>query len=979
MYAHGVCKTADGNLLVSGEYITSSSPYLWGGFLIKCDEYGNTLWARRYDSADHVGFSYINYSNVIELKDGSIVMAGRTNNLVTENYDLVVTKTNNMGLVQWSKVYKSRLWGRGDGSSSYYTLEDLEQDPYSGDIFISGGFWEAGKNIIRIDQLDGTIVWSNLYQYYNSGYQVFDNSFGMTFEPNEIRLFGKMTLGHALISVHRINKTNGDTLSAKLFTIDDPLGYKLEFLSCENVTVLDNGNYVLTGECYDDYPLNYDPPTRPLHHTAVFELDRNLDFVRAFSLKSQIQSNVYDTRITVFPDGSGLFTMGERYSPYNANFYYVQFKDGFITRQRKKAYVSEGIAFETNAMRLKDGGDLLIRPIEDSLQTYGRLEFLKLHTSDTSSTCLGVDDTSTSTYFFQYVPTFWPIDSIGRNVFQENPTKTITENTFNTELLPGCYQVSHCDSLKLIAPVTTVCLGQDLPVIARKNEDCGTIVPFSFDYSVADALRDNDSTVRFQFKVPWSGYIYASLEGCNLMKDSVYVTVLKAPITLNLGQDSTICPDNTILLNAHAGYATYTWQDGSDDSTFTVREPGVYYVKTTNGCGATYTDTILVNAHPPIPFTAGPDRTKCNSDTLHINTPSGFINYVWSNNYAISSTVSQNVVINPLMDTTYYVKAEKTPGCFAYDTVRIHVDTSPLINLGADRSFCSGDSVMFDAGNGFSQYVWNNGSNTQQISVKVPGTFSVMGSTVQGCKTYDTVRVVNVFSNPVTSLDHTNFLCTGTSRVLDAGTFSSYLWNDGSNTQKFTAGNVGTYAVQVTDNNGCKGSDTTVITELLPPPKDFLTADTAICSYGSLILKPTHNYNSYLWSNTASAASITITQPGKYWLQVTDANHCIGRDTILVNAKDCMIGFYIPTAFTPGGDGKNDIFRPLLFGQVKKYSFTIYNRWGQAVFQTSELAKGWNGTFAGTRQDNNVFIWTCTYQFDGEEIKTEKGTVLLIR
>jgi len=53
-------------------------------------------------------------------------MAGRTNNLVTENYDLIVTKTDNTGFIQWSKVFKSRLWGHGDGSSSYYVLEDLK-------------------------------------------------------------------------------------------------------------------------------------------------------------------------------------------------------------------------------------------------------------------------------------------------------------------------------------------------------------------------------------------------------------------------------------------------------------------------------------------------------------------------------------------------------------------------------------------------------------------------------------------------------------------------------------------------------------------------------------------------------------------------------------------------------------------------------------------------------------------------------------
>jgi hypothetical protein len=246
-----------------------------------------------------------------------------------------------------------------------------------------------------------------------------------------------------------------------------------------------------------------------------------------------------------------------------------------------------------------------------------------------------------------------------------------------------------------------------------------------------------------------------------------------------------------------------------------------------------------VAEHPPIPFNAGPDRSKCNTDTLHLTAPSGFLNYQWSNNYNISSTSSQTVIVNPLTDTAYYVKAEKTPGCFAYDTVRIHVNTSPAISLGADKSFCSGDSAELDAGSGFSQYIWNSGSSAQQISVKTAGTFSVIGITEEGCKSYDTLKV-NVFANPVVSLDHTSYLCTGSSRLLDAGSYSSYLWSDGSTSSRMVVKDIGIYTVQVTDANGCKGTDTTRITSILPLPSHFLPNDTLLCSYDKLSIKHFH-------------------------------------------------------------------------------------------------------------------------------------------
>jgi gliding motility-associated-like protein len=238
---------------------------------------------------------------------------------------------------------------------------------------------------------------------------------------------------------------------------------------------------------------------------------------------------------------------------------------------------------------------------------------------------------------------------------------------------------------------------------------------------------------------------------------------------------------------------------------------------------------------------------------------------------------------------------------------------------------------------------------------------------------------ITILPDPIITLDHTNSLCEGDSRQLNAGSFSSYLWNDGSTQRTLLINNTGTYYVTVADNNGCTASDTAIITTLLPLPTAFLPIDTSICTYGKLDLKPLKSYNNYLWNTNATTSSINVTSPGLYWLQVTDNNNCKERDSIIVNPKECMTGFHIPSAFTPNNDGRNDKFRPLLFGNVKNYKFVIYNRWGQVVFQTKEIGKGWDGTFGGIKQDPTIFVWTCTYQLEGEKIKAEKGTVLLVR
>jgi gliding motility-associated-like protein len=98
--------------------------------------------------------------------------------------------------------------------------------------------------------------------------------------------------------------------------------------------------------------------------------------------------------------------------------------------------------------------------------------------------------------------------------------------------------------------------------------------------------------------------------------------------------------------------------------------------------------------------------------------------------------------------------------------------------------------------------------------------------------------------------------------------------------------------------------------------------------------------------------------------------------TIYIRQKDKL---YFPSAFTPNGDGLNDVFKPLVFGNIRQYNFTIYNRWGGVVFQSREPGRGWNGSIAEIKQKSDVFIWVCSYAFGNDHIKVEKGTLLLIR
>jgi gliding motility-associated-like protein len=229
------------------------------------------------------------------------------------------------------------------------------------------------------------------------------------------------------------------------------------------------------------------------------------------------------------------------------------------------------------------------------------------------------------------------------------------------------------------------------------------------------------------------------------------------------------------------------------------------------------------------------------------------------------------------------------------------------------------------------------------------------------------------------NLDHNDALCEGYIRKLNPGSFSSYLWQDGSTGSTYTVKDLGTYYVQVTDNHNCVGSDTTTITNILPLPSDFLPPDTALCSYSKITLRSSHSYSSYLWDNGSKTTNITIDKPGTYWLEVTDDNNCVGRDSIEITPKQCMVGVYVPTAFSPNQDYKNDIFRALVFGVVKKFELSVYNRWGQRVFYTTDFTKGWDGKVGGRDQQPDIFLWACRYQLEGGQETFDKGTLMLVR
>jgi gliding motility-associated-like protein len=277
---------------------------------------------------------------------------------------------------------------------------------------------------------------------------------------------------------------------------------------------------------------------------------------------------------------------------------------------------------------------------------------------------------------------------------------------------------------------------------------------------------------------------------------------------------------------------------------------------------------------------------------------------------------------------------------------------------------------------GATSYLWNTGETTASIKGYQPGIYWCE-VTKQGCTFRDSLSITSIKPSPVINLGNDITVCEGTTVTLDATNLNAtYLWQNGSTNPVFNAALPGTYSVEV-NLNGCKKSDTIKISHNLKP-RFSLGSDQTVCEGSPLILNPVLNSAWQLsWQDGSINPTYTITQPGTYSLTAT--NNCGSTtDDIVVSKGICKV--FVPTAFTPNGDGKNDYFTALGTETVTKFEMKVFNRWGEIVFQTTDKSKGWDGKLGGVDQSPAVFIYILQYtDINSAQPQLLKGAVTLIR
>ncbi|MEO5998361.1 MAG: gliding motility-associated C-terminal domain-containing protein [Chitinophagaceae bacterium] len=580
-------------------------------------------------------------------------------------------------------------------------------------------------------------------------------------------------------------------------------------------------------------------------------------------------------------------------------------------------------------------------------------------------------------------------------------------------------------------PISTFNLGADTVVCTNKPLVL-TVNPAFITYKWSNGNNTNTINVNTSGKY-WCEV--SNGNGC-VSSDTINITINPQPV-INLGNDTSVCQNALPLtIGQTVTGASYVWQDGSTNSTFSVTGSGTYWVKATiNGCSAS--DTIVISAPPSSVFSLGADTTICSTAPYTLKANITAASYLWntgantqsitvssSGKYwckvnagtacsfsdTIEITISSPVIFSLGKDTvicqnalpltigqtvtgasyvwqdgstnstfsvtgsgTYWVKATIN-GCSASDTIFITASPSSVFSLGADTTICSTGPYTLKANIAAGSYLWNSGANTQSITINSRGVYWCEINRGTGCSYSDTIKVE--FAPPIVfSLGKDTLICQNTPLLLDVtNSGDTYSWQDNSKQPQYLVTKSGTYYVAVTK-GGCTKSDSIVVTygtQLLPD----LGVDKSICPGESLLLDPNVTATSYLWQDGSTNRTFRVTQPGTYKVQVI--SQCgISTDEVIVSTGACKL--MIPNAFAPG-KGPNNTFRVLNAVDLKDFNLRVFNRWGQQVYSSFKATDGWDGRYKGIDQPSEAYIYTLSYTDAGSGKKiSQKGIVMLVR
>ncbi|MBL7962224.1 MAG: PKD domain-containing protein [Flavobacteriales bacterium] len=551
--------------------------------------------------------------------------------------------------------------------------------------------------------------------------------------------------------------------------------------------------------------------------------------------------------------------------------------------------------------------------------------------------------------------------------------------------------------------------------VVTTNQSTGA--PLAFVWDMGDGTQYTDTNVVHTYLGGPGTYAIELLiydpTGCS-QPDSItqFITVpppdlVEAAFTLSQVPD---CDELFVsTANASTGPSpSYQWNMGDGtlynlpDVTHLYTGPGTYTVTLIatdpGSCNQADTTTVQITVSPTQPVTAAFtvdqvfDCAQMVASTSNASTGT-FMQFVWSfGDGTFSNDTNVTHTYNLPGSYTVTLVVSDALGCSPPDTATAVLTIDPLVPVVAAMSLSqfgpcvalnvqgvnlsTGDSVT---------YSWDMGDGTVLNTTDVthtypgPGTYTVtLVVTDLGCGQNDQVtQTLQVIDQLVTTLVPDAVLCPGVPLTLDAtAPVDGYLWNTGQTTSSIVVNAPGTYYVDVFTAE-CQGADTV---EVVAAPSYDLSYELHACPDAWVTLEVPLEGQAYSWSTGGQARQETVQGDGTYIFTVTDFLGCQHTDTVRVLPLESEPSIFAPNAFSPNGDGVNDVFVVAGVGE-QEVKLEIFNRWGEQLFVTTSLNNPWDGRYNGALVKQDVYVYRLQYtgECTGSDRTTVMGHVTVLR
>ncbi len=572
--------------------------------------------------------------------------------------------------------------------------------------------------------------------------------------------------------------------------------------------------------------------------------------------------------------------------------------------------------------------------------------------------------------------------------------------------------------------VSTVALSN--PPCSNINDGSITITPTSgvapYQYSLnGGPAQAGNSFTGLSAGIPYT-ITFTDAIGCVGTKLATLTT--NTPITTTVTKTMPLCNGNangSIRLTPSGGVPAYEYSiDGGAtyqaNNTFTALIAGTYTFRIRDNAGC-IKDTTVTLAEPPV-LTASTLSTvgTCNGNDglITITAAGGTAAYQYSIDNGVTYQASNTFVVSggPYPN----IRVKDANGCIANTSAIVTlIDNMIPLALGPDSTICVGSSVTFQPQTGpeTNIFSWTSEDITIPIPVGTIDSDTIKNATVTPTDTFsyvltahwgvcfrkDTI-VINVLHKPIANAGLDSAICFDQTVAILQGSASNvsgpvlYSWSPTTGVQNpdtsytfITLDTTTEFTLTVSDDYGCGFVVTDkVLMGVQPPVPAFAGNDTI-----GIRLQPHQLLGSggtgYEWTPTYpfGASSPFIANPlaildhnQQFVVKVTDFAGCIGYDTVFVQVYDGP-GYYVPNAFSPNGDGLNDVFRAIPVGITRTDWFRVFNRYGEMIFETNQWLKGWDGTFKGKKQPVGNYVWILKGINKYGRVVEMKGTVLIVQ